>query len=284
MSNFQETKYRHLVKYNPNEDGITHINAYSKGRTELGRALTHFSPIGFDYYEAGRFASLEAFWHWAKTGKKHDYLKSLYGFKAKQEGEKLPKIEYEQFLTDIEEVVKLKIVQNPQLLKDFKESTLPIVHYYVVGHGLDKVAIYTDTSTWFEYYYCRLRDILNKKISARGQRVSVTGSRTINDYTLVCSTVKDSRFNIAEVVSGGAKGVDALAEQYAKDRNIPFKLFPADWKAEPRRAGFIRNAEMAEYVDAGVVIWDGESNGTKHYQDCMSQLNKSMYVVSSPTR
>ena len=40
--------------------------------------------------------------------------------------------------------------------------------------------------------------------------------------------------------------------------------FPADWDLEGKSAGFKRNVKMAEYADALVAFWDGESKGTKH--------------------
>lgn len=71
---------------------------------------------------------------------------------------------------------------------------------------------------------------------------------------------------VAEVVSGGANGVDLLGEQWAESRGIPVKRFPADWRKYGRRAGPLRNREMAEYVGPResllVALWDGESRGT----------------------
>jgi len=32
---------------NPEEDGITHINIYSKGKTDLGRMLSNFAKLPF---------------------------------------------------------------------------------------------------------------------------------------------------------------------------------------------------------------------------------------------
>ena len=61
---------------------------------------------------------------------------------------------------------------------------------------------------------------------------------------------------IREVVSGGASGVDAGGEAWAKKRGIPIKRFPADWKTHGRAAGPIRNRQMAEYADA-VVLFPG---------------------------
>lgn len=69
---------------------------------------------------------------------------------------------------------------------------------------------------------------------------------------------------VTEVVSGGARGADAFGEEWARDRRVPVRVFPADWNRHGRAAGPIRNREMAEYADALVAVWDGESRGTKN--------------------
>ena len=101
-------------------------------------------------------------------------------------------------------------------------------------------------------------------------RIIVAGSRDFTDkeklYRVLnnyLSHVKDK----VEIVSGHCRGADMLGEQYAKDHNIPVVLFPADWNTYGKRAGYIRNKQMAEYAaeDGGMLIafWDGESKGTK---------------------
>lgn len=90
----------------------------------------------------------------------------------------------------------------------------------------------------------------------------IAGSRGFNDYDLLCQTCDD--IEITEVVSGTARGADKLGERYARERNIPVKQFPADWDNLGKRAGYIRNSDMAKYADACVVFWDGVSKGTAH--------------------
>jgi len=67
-----------------------------------------------------------------------------------------------------------------------------------------------------------------------------------------------------EIVSGGARGADALGERYAKDRGYSLRVFPAEWDRYGKRAGYLRNAEMAKYANALLAFWDGESRGTRH--------------------
>jgi len=70
-----------------------------------------------------------------------------------------------------------------------------------------------------------------------------------------------SGFDITEVVSGQAPGIDTLGEQWANERGIPVKPFPADWTRFGKAAGRIRNGEMAAYAEGLVAIRNG-SPGT----------------------
>jgi hypothetical protein len=97
-------------------------------------------------------------------------------------------------------------------------------------------------------------------------KVIIAGSRDIRDYQTVKDIAEDSSFDVSEVVSGNARGVDMLAESWAEYHDIPVELFPVtddDWEELGAKAGPMRNEEMAEYGDALVAIWDGESSGTR---------------------
>jgi len=94
-------------------------------------------------------------------------------------------------------------------------------------------------------------------------RVIIAGSREGAVYKNVVDAVRESCWDITEVVSGGARGVDKLGEEFAKKNSIPLKTFHANWTKYGKRAGPIRNKKMAEYADALIAIWDGKSRGTK---------------------
>ena len=84
---------------------------------------------------------------------------------------------------------------------------------------------------------------------------------------------------IRELVSGGASGADRGGEQWAESRNIPVKLFPADWKAHGRAAGPIRNRKMAEYADA-VVLFPG-GRGTASMRKEAEKAGITVYDYSA---
>lgn len=69
---------------------------------------------------------------------------------------------------------------------------------------------------------------------------------------------------IPTIISGTARGADQLGERLAREHNFPLILMPADWDTFGRRAGVVRNEEMAKIATHCIVFWDGESPGTKH--------------------
>lgn len=94
-------------------------------------------------------------------------------------------------------------------------------------------------------------------------KVIIAGSRNITSFAVVEAAIKQSGFEITEVVSGRCRGVDLLGEDWAKRNGIPVKPFPADWDKHGKSAGPIRNMQMAEYAEALIAIPKAHSKGTK---------------------
>lgn len=64
------------------------------------------------------------------------------------------------------------------------------------------------------------------------------------------------------VICGMARGADLSGRTWAKFRGIPVLEMPADWDRYGRRAGILRNEQMAGVATAGLGFWDGSSAGT----------------------
>lgn len=107
----------------------------------------------------------------------------------------------------------------------------------------------------------------------------IAGCRYIKNYSHIEAAVLESGFDISQVVSGGASGVDTMAVRWAKKNNKEYKVFPAKWAKHGRSAGPIRNKEMARYSDGLIAIWDGKSKGTKNMiqQATLGGLNLHVY-------
>ena len=109
-------------------------------------------------------------------------------------------------------------------------------------------------------------------------RVIIAGGRDYHNYGTLLDAIVECNFNIQTVVSGGAKGVDALGEKYAVDADVKLVVYPADWEKNGRAAGPIRNRKMAENADALIAIWDGKSRGTKNMIETATKLGLLVYV------
>ena len=115
-------------------------------------------------------------------------------------------------------------------------------------------------------------------------KLIVAGGRDFMDYQKLSQVLFDlSSQQYADkavsIVSGMAKGADALGVRFAKEHGVTLYKYPADWSLG-KSAGFRRNEQMGQESDGLVAFWDGHSSGTKHMIDYMQQLNKPVHVVS----
>lgn len=109
-------------------------------------------------------------------------------------------------------------------------------------------------------------------------KVIIAGSRDIHNYEELLVAVAKSEFTITEVVSGGARGVDALGEIWARRNMVSVKRFIPDWNLLGKPAGMVRNSQMAQYADALIALWDGKSYGTKNMIETAEKLGLKVYV------
>lgn len=89
-------------------------------------------------------------------------------------------------------------------------------------------------------------------------RVAVIGSRGITQADL-------ARYLPAEttmLISGGAPGVDTLAEEYANRHGLPIRVIRPNYALYGRKAPLFRNRQIVECADLVVALWDGSSPGT----------------------
>lgn len=95
----------------------------------------------------------------------------------------------------------------------------------------------------------------------------IAGSRSFTNLfdalQLIDNIVFNDKLTITEVVSGTCKGPDKFGEFWANTWNIPIKPFPANWDQFGKSAGFRRNAQMADYGEQLIALYDGHSSGTK---------------------
>ncbi len=85
--------------------------------------------------------------------------------------------------------------------------------------------------------------------------------------------------NITEIVSGGAKGVDTCAKEYAQKNNIKLTEFLPEYNKYGKAAPLKRNIQIIEYADEFLAFWDGKSKGTKFVIDMCQKSSKIITVI-----
>ena len=90
---------------------------------------------------------------------------------------------------------------------------------------------------------------------------------------------------VTEIVSGGARGVDRSAADYAERHGIKLTEFLPDYALLDQRientSDMIRNTEeqIAQYADEALAFWDGSSKGTARTVLLFQKLGKKVTVI-----
>lgn len=95
-------------------------------------------------------------------------------------------------------------------------------------------------------------------------KLAIVGSRNFTDYnTLKLFILKSVNLSIFDtIISGGARGADTLAEQFAKEFSLKLEVYKPNWDKEGKIAGFIRNQKIIDNADACVAFLIDNSKGT----------------------
>ena len=115
-------------------------------------------------------------------------------------------------------------------------------------------------------------------------KIIIAGGRDFMDYNLL----KEKTNKILQekkvthkivIISGCARGADTLGLRYASENAFDVEEYPADWDKYGKKAGYVRNVEMAENADSLIAFWDGKSKGTKHMIDIATERNLPTRVI-----
>ena len=107
-------------------------------------------------------------------------------------------------------------------------------------------------------------------------KIAIIGSRNLKVENLEKYLPKD----VSEIVSGGARGIDTSAKEYAVKNNIKLTEFLPEYDKYSRIAPLKRNDLIIDYADKVLAFWDGESHGTKYVINKCKQKNKPITVYS----
>lgn len=105
-------------------------------------------------------------------------------------------------------------------------------------------------------------------------KVAIIGSRNLT----VDNFDEYVPLQVTEIVSGGARGIDHCAREYAMNRGIPLKEFFPDYQKYGRKAPLLRNLQIIEYADFILAFWDGKSHGTRFVIEQAQKQGKKIRV------
>lgn len=83
----------------------------------------------------------------------------------------------------------------------------------------------------------------------------------------------------AAVISGGARGIDTCAREYAHKYNIPLIEHLPQYDTYGRKAPLVRNKLIVEDADIVVAFWDGQSTGTIYTVNYAKELGKPVKLL-----
>lgn len=104
-------------------------------------------------------------------------------------------------------------------------------------------------------------------------KIAIVGSRSVT-----ISDIGKYLSGCDEIVSGGAKGVDSCAAEYAKKNGLKLTEFLPQYELYGRAAPIIRNKQIVDYADKLVIFWDGESKGTRSVIEYAKKTGKEYNV------
>jgi hypothetical protein len=108
-------------------------------------------------------------------------------------------------------------------------------------------------------------------------KIAIVGTRNGAPASLF-SEILSKYPDITEIVSGGAKGVDSQAAEFAKANNFKLTVFPAEWGKYGKAAGIIRNQQIIDYADKVIAFPSRGSKGTLDSINRAKKQKKLLYI------
>lgn len=123
-------------------------------------------------------------------------------------------------------------------------------------------------------------------------KLAIIGSRGFTDYEKLCHVISKyfysysieyggpkEEYLISEIISGGCVGADLLGEKFAKENNIPTRIFYPEWDKYGKSAGFRRNEDIVSNCTVLLAFWDSVSRGTQNSLQIAKRLKKETIII-----
>lgn len=107
-------------------------------------------------------------------------------------------------------------------------------------------------------------------------KVAIIGSRglTVTDFENYLPP------DTTEIISGGARGIDTCARNYAISHGLKLTEFLPEYEKYGRSSPLKRNITIIKAADLVLAFWDGKSRGTKFVIDNCKNLGVEVKVFS----
>ena len=106
-------------------------------------------------------------------------------------------------------------------------------------------------------------------------KLMIAGSRSITDFDISPYIPADAD----TIISGGADGIDRLAEQYSDTHRLSKYIIRPRYDLYGRAAPLRRSEQMVDMADAVLIIWDGRSRGTLYTLEYAKKKKKRVTIV-----
>ena len=116
------------------------------------------------------------------------------------------------------------------------------------------------------------------KVSIGGKKMNllIVGSRSIQEYDLQKHIPKETTL----ILTGGADGIDLLAEKYADQNHLSKLILRPQYNRYGRGAPLKRNEQLVELCDMALIVWDGQSRGTKYTLNYAKKIGKPIILIT----
>ena len=91
--------------------------------------------------------------------------------------------------------------------------------------------------------------------------IAIIGSRSLAGMDLTSYLPRHRNWRL---ISGGAVGVDSIAERWADGLGVPKTILRPDYPRFGHSAPLVRDREIVDLADRVLAFWDGSSHGTNY--------------------
>ena len=106
-------------------------------------------------------------------------------------------------------------------------------------------------------------------------KLLIVGSRKIRSFDLSAHIPPQTDL----IISGGASGIDTIAEKYADQHKISKLILRPKYDRYGKAAPLKRNEQMVDLADEILIIWDGISRGTQYTLNYVKKQNKPFILL-----